>query len=194
MESKGIYRARRNNRAGGMVFVKGQVVESAVFLLAVVVALISLQTYLSRGLKDKYKESTDSLGGSQFSPRYSNYSLLRETIPFTSESTFTAADGMKETFKTNVITRTISAEVVPTAPVTAGLFFAEAPEELTAIFGGTTFATGYGLNNKKSFLDDFSNKKLIEDRLFPAPAESQELIIPVGGGIAGPEVNGGGGA
>ncbi|MFH1768100.1 MAG: hypothetical protein ABH858_02925 [Candidatus Omnitrophota bacterium] len=164
VSKSGFCRIREQDRRNGY-FVKGQVLETAVFLLAVVAALISMQTYFSRAINGRHKQSSDSLG-SQFSPRYSSYNLLRETIPFTSESTFSADYGSKEEYKSNIVTRTTDALIVPST-VTAGEFFTEEPAEFAALFGDSVFEVDYSVSNTKSLVDDFSDKKLIDDKLFP---------------------------
>ncbi len=60
--------------------------EYAVLAVVVIGALLSIQTYLKRGIMGKIKSSTDDISAEQFEPDVTTYSKNTDTDSYTSET------------------------------------------------------------------------------------------------------------
>ena len=163
-------------RFGNNLPTKAQsVAEYCISIAAVIGALIAMSVYISRGLQGNYKTYTDSVG-EQFSPHLSRYNSVRETPRFAKSGWSNSREGSREEIvkpsaedpsdtQENQIVRTISADVVPVAESANEFFSPQAPPELKAIFS-SEIEIDYRVENVGSVVDDFSERKLVEDTSF----------------------------
>lgn len=167
--------------------VRSQVIgEYSIFIAAIIAALVGMQVYFSRSLQGKHKQQVDSLaqGGQFFSPAHSNYSLISQTLPYEIEREVSSQEGLREKNKTNQVSRvvgggvdretiTIGKWVVIPQPeegyIDVQKFFDSSNSlELNEKFEWVKVETDYSLNEDSltSVVDDFSHKRLAEDKIF----------------------------
>jgi len=145
---------------------KAQCIQEYAVLIAVAAgAVIAMAVYFSRSLQGNCKNYSDNTG-EQFSPGLSRYNSVRETLPFMKSSRVTSGEGSYEEIQENQVTRTVDAEVVPVVESADEFFSEDAPVEVKNIFADTIIAVDYSVENAQSVVDDFSEKKLVEDALF----------------------------
>lgn len=157
-----------NNRAQSTI-------EYAVFIAAVIAGFIALQVYFSRASQGRFKSYTDNVSPRQFSARYSTYNnknFTRETPVYEIEKKSTPEGESRQEFKTAQISRVISADIALTIQNGQEFFGLSdsVPDELKGVKAGleaiTEISIDYVTENVISMVDNFSDKKLVEDKLF----------------------------
>ena len=144
--------------------------EYAMFVAAVVIALVAMQVYFGRAVQGRQKHYTDymALGAEGFSPRSSDYVKISETLPFGSTRTETlhnrnGADMFSHTEDLDHrITRVVSGDTSQTSLSGSAFFSSDAPAELRALFADVSVDTDYSIGNRHSVVDYFSNERLSE--------------------------------
>lgn len=171
----------------GRIGVKAQSVTAYVVLSsAVIAALISLQVYFSRSLQGRYKQYSDSLAsGSQlFSSEFSSYKKIKETIGgidsgsgrtygFVDRTEIRPSGEQITTQQTVRANRVISGRVNTETKNGDEFFSSGAPQELKDGFADVPIKSDYYIEEQSSVVDDFSDKKLVEDRLFGEGNETE---------------------
>lgn len=144
--------------------------EYSIFVAAISAALISMQVYFSRSLQGKHKQKVDSFTVVQFSPHYSNYAAISETLPYEIESEVSPQGASKVKNKTNQVTRVLAGKIEAKNLLidSAKFFDSDNSLELNEKFKFTSIETDYSLDEGSltSVKDDFSEKRLAEDKIF----------------------------
>jgi hypothetical protein len=149
--------------------------EYAMFIAAIIAALVGMQVYFSRSLQGRYKYYTDymAMGDDQFSPTSSRYFKLSETLPFGTERIKKNPDEDEENQffsleedKDHRITRVISGDGWIFSVPGEDFFSGSAPGELKAVFAGIPIDLEYYVDSLSSHLDDFSDRKLSSEAIF----------------------------
>lgn len=139
--------------------------EYAVGLAAVIAGLIGMQVYFSRGIKGNLKKQTDKIKGEAqlFSERYSSYDKIEETLSYNSTRVTNETGEMREEYETNIVSRVVSGNINPS--LVSGNAFFDSGYEFAGNFSDVEVREDYSLNSPSSVVDNFSDKKLNEDKL-----------------------------
>jgi len=159
-----------------MVRVRSQVLaEYAMFIMAIVAALVGMQVYFSRSLQGRHKYYTDymAMGADQFSPTSSRYFKMTETLPFGTERTRKNPDvGSTDEYFTyeedqdHRITRVVSGNGQFSGVSGENFFSPSAPAEMRTLFSGVPAYLDYSVSNIASTVDDFFFFLLASEGMF----------------------------